>query len=167
MESQQCIPRWALFLRDGEDITCGCEKLLKREETQSGSSPRQSQEVKRCQILVQHDERLRIVGEIQATGGRRWIQRIRAQLGLKGWKGIHGFSCGLFCELSVGIKGLMKCLLEARGCSDRQWSRGDEEWPLQEGSYARGSISWLGGVLTEGQTLIIKSRLCRKHPALS
>lgn len=69
MESQRCIPRWALFLRDGEDITCGCEKLLEHEETQSGSSPRQSQEAKRCQILVQHDERLRIAREIQATGG--------------------------------------------------------------------------------------------------
>lgn len=148
-------------------MTCGCEKLLEREETQSGSSPRQSQEVKRCQILVQHDERSRHRWRDTSNRGRRWIQRIRAQLGLKGWKGIHGFSCGLFCELSVGIKGLMKCLLEARGCSDRQWSRGHEEWPSQEGSCARGSISWLGGVLTEGQTLIIKSHLHQKYPALS
>lgn len=115
--------------------------------TQSGSSPRQSQEAKRCQILVQHDERLRIAGEIQATGGGGGVSGSALN-----WdsKGRRGFSCGLFCELSVGIKGLMKCLLEARGCSDRQWSRGDEEWPSQEGSCARASISWLGGVLTEG-----------------
>lgn len=32
---------------------------------------------------------------------------------------------GLFHELSVGIKGLMTCLLDTRSSSDRQWSKAE------------------------------------------
>lgn len=37
-------------------------------------------------------------------------------------RGVKGFGGGLLCELCVGIKGLMKCLLQARG--DRHWGGG-------------------------------------------
>lgn len=37
---------------------------------------------------------------------------------------MRGFGCGLLCELCVGIKGLMKCLLQAGG--DRHWGEGQE-----------------------------------------
>lgn len=43
---------------------------------------------------------------------------------------------GLLCELCVGIKGLMKCLLQARG--DRHWGEGRESGCHKGGGVEEG-----------------------------
>lgn len=85
--------------------------------------------------------------------GRRWIQLVsehytkrRERVEGDSWNGKDTLkNFGLFHELSVGIKGLMKCLLDTRSSSNRQWSKADSG---KSAHWWGGSISWLGGVLT-------------------
>lgn len=108
-----------------------------------------------------------LLGMYKQTG-RRWCcswsldtrgEKNDKKRGEEGWRGkerILTKNSGLFHELSKGIKGLMNCPLDARSLSDRQWSK--TESGCHKSAHVRaghGSISWLGGVLTESLTLII------------
>lgn len=108
-------------------------ELPEREASQSGS---QLEEVKGRQIL----DWTSLGDETQPRG-------------FEGRRDVKGFGCGLLCELCVGIKGLMKCLPQARG--DRHWGEGQESGCHRGAGIGEVSAAWPGRALHVGQTVII------------